>query len=40
MMDAEFQAKLLQIELEMLIKVYSDLEELKNNLSQNGPDTE
>jgi len=36
MMDAEFQAKLLQIELEMLIKVYSDLEELKQNLEEHG----
>jgi len=40
MMDAEFQARLLQIELEMLIKVYAELNELKNNLSEDGQYTE
>lgn len=40
MMGAEFQARLLQIELEMLIKVYAELYDLANNLSEDGSNTE
>ncbi len=36
MTQEEFEARLLQIELEMLINVYGELEKLKESISEDG----